>query len=55
MNEEVTSIRVQNDETEVCCLVKELQSSSLPLREILRVADYVFRVGTIFHLILREL
>lgn len=55
MNKEITTVRVKHNEAEVCLLVKELQLACLSLREVLDLADYMFGIHTIFHLILWEL
>ena len=55
MYEKVTAVWVHDNKSEVCALVEKFEAAGLSLREILNLADYMLRVGTIFHLILREL
>ena len=56
MDEEVTSVRIQNDETKVCGVIKKFQLTCLPLGEALDLANDVFGICTILELgMLREL
>lgn len=56
MHKQVASIRVKNDEAEVCSIVEKLEFPRLSLGEALDLADHMLGIGAIFKLsMLREL
>jgi hypothetical protein len=56
VHKQVASIRVKNDEAEVCSIIEKLEFPSLPLGEALDLADHMLGIGAIFKLsMLREL
>jgi len=55
VNEQVTSVRIKNNKSEICSIIEKFQSACLLLRKILYLTDNMLWILTIFHLVLRKL
>lgn len=55
MNKKVAAISIKNNESEISLLIEKLELSSLFLWKILDLANHMFWIHTVFHLILRKL